>query len=357
MAALAAPCLFILVLSHELKPETQIAAQPTAIAFALSAARRRVVYESACGRRSSGMQIEGYSQGFTLIELSIVLVIIGLIVGAILVGQDLINAAATRAQIAQIEKFNTAVHTFQGKYGYLPGDMPDPYATNFGFVSRGANAGQGDGNGIIAGYQGSAYGLAETYGETVTFWRDLNTAGLIYGNFNTANETGGSSPVTATSTPALSAIFPQGKLGQGNYIYVYSGSFNDTNYYGLSALTNVTAGIVPYSSPALTPVQAYSIDKKIDDGLPQSGNVTAQYLNYAVGVCNIVWAAGGGVQGANGGGGGGCGTFLPTTNATPESSTTCYDNGNTAGGQQQYSLGSTASGGSNFNCALSFKFQ
>ena len=47
-------------------------------------------------------------RGFTLIELSIVLVIIGLIVGGILVGQDLINAAAIRAQIAQVEKYQTA---------------------------------------------------------------------------------------------------------------------------------------------------------------------------------------------------------------------------------------------------------
>jgi prepilin-type N-terminal cleavage/methylation domain-containing protein len=47
--------------------------------------------------------------GFTLIEMSIVLVIIGLIVGGVLVGQDLIRAAYIRAQITQIEKFNTAV--------------------------------------------------------------------------------------------------------------------------------------------------------------------------------------------------------------------------------------------------------
>src|ERR1700735_2843794 len=81
--------------------------------------------------------------GFTLIELSIVLVIIGLIVGGILTGQSLIDAAAQREQIAQIEKYNTAVRTFQGKYGYLPGDIPNPYASNFGFQSRGANTAEG----------------------------------------------------------------------------------------------------------------------------------------------------------------------------------------------------------------------
>jgi hypothetical protein len=52
-----------------------------------------------------------------------VLVIIGLIVGGILVGPEMIAAAAVRAQISQIEKYHTAVHTFQSKYGGLPGDL------------------------------------------------------------------------------------------------------------------------------------------------------------------------------------------------------------------------------------------
>ena len=79
------------------------------------------------------------------------LVVIGLVIGGVLVGQDLINAAAMRAQISQIEKYSTAVHTFQSKYGGLPGDLSDPYATQFGFQSRGVARGQGDGNGVIEG--------------------------------------------------------------------------------------------------------------------------------------------------------------------------------------------------------------
>jgi len=58
--------------------------------------------------------------GFTLIELSIVLVIIGLIVGGVLVGRDLISAASVRAQITQIEKYQQAVNAFRDKYGGVP---------------------------------------------------------------------------------------------------------------------------------------------------------------------------------------------------------------------------------------------
>ena len=56
--------------------------------------------------------------GFTLIEMSIVLVIIGLIIGGVLVGRDLISAATVRAEISQIEKYKTVTRTFEEKYGY-----------------------------------------------------------------------------------------------------------------------------------------------------------------------------------------------------------------------------------------------
>src|SRR3954468_21990802 len=89
-------------------------------------------------------------RGFTLIELSIVLVIIGLIVGGVLVGQDLIRAAEIRATVGQYEKYNTAINTFRSKYNGLPGDIVGPGA--FGLYSTsmdGSAAGLGDGNGLV----------------------------------------------------------------------------------------------------------------------------------------------------------------------------------------------------------------
>ena len=67
--------------------------------------------------------------GFTLIELSIVLVIIGLVVGGVLVGADLIKAAKIRSAVSDLDKITAAVNTFKLKYNCIPGDCAS--ATGF----------------------------------------------------------------------------------------------------------------------------------------------------------------------------------------------------------------------------------
>ena len=298
--------------------------------------------------------------------MSIVLIVIGLIVGGILVGQDLINAAAVRAQIAQIEKYNSAVHTFQTKYGgYLPGDIPDPAASNFGFQPRGQYAGEGDGNGLLEGIHNDATNenssMFQTAGEVVMFWRDLGDANLIDAKFTTASST-----VLNYYLNSPSLFLPSAKIGRGNYLNVWSGGYamnvnvkgDQQNYFGLSAVTQLAgepSGWALYSTePGLTVKEAYSIDLKIDDGLPQSGKVMALYINYNVETLNPAWAAGFGAEGAYQTiGTSGYITHGPTTSQTPYASTNCYDNG-AATGAQQYSIAQNAN---LLNCALSFKFQ
>jgi prepilin-type N-terminal cleavage/methylation domain-containing protein len=287
-------------------------------------------------------------QGFTLIELSIVLVIIGLIVGGVLVGQDLIRAAEVRATITQIEKYNTAVNTFRTKYNnQLPGDIDATDAAQFGFAARGPNAGQGDGNGVLEGYNNVAGGNLSADGELAMFWEDLSVASMIDGSFSTATQW---IPTVSITGSGIDAYFPQAKIGQGNYIYVISGGtwtgvWNSTgiNYFTLSAITSIDPNSAVHSAPGLTVQQAYSIDTKIDDGLPQSGNVTTLYFNYTLSTGGEVWAAGGGATGAS-----------PGT-AASASSTSCYDNGGDAANSMQYSV--SQNGGAGVNCALSFQFQ
>jgi prepilin-type N-terminal cleavage/methylation domain-containing protein len=281
--------------------------------------------------------------GFTLIELSIVLVIIGLIVGGVLVGQDLIRAAYIRAQISQIEKFNTAVNTFYGKYQALPGDMNATTALSNGFTARGTLPGQGDGNGVIEGSYGAATadGYCELMGETAQFWVDLTSANgqnlnLIEGGFNLGNVTTSCACYVGmfdNSTGAIHNIsnyFPAAKLGQGNYVYVWSQS--GFNYYGVSVLTDMVGGGQGGidSVTGMSVATAYNIDRKIDDGLAQTGRVQAIYTTGAAGS--------------------GHSYSLYAANAGTDNAGTCFNNST-----GKYST--NFNGGAATNCALSFRFQ
>src|SRR5438105_3445874 len=109
--------------------------------------------------------------GFTLIELSIVLVIIGLIIGGVLAGREMIQAAEVRATVGQVEKYNTAVNTFFNKYNCLPGDCAQ--TLNFGLGTSGGPGDNGNGDGFIC----NSTGVANINGsECGNFWYHLAQA-------------------------------------------------------------------------------------------------------------------------------------------------------------------------------------
>lgn len=234
-------------------------------------------------------------KAFTLIELSIVLVIIGLLVGGVLVGRDLITSSQIRAQISQIEQYKTAVQTFKLKYNGLPGDLLATESSSFGLTTRSGAKGWGDNNGVIEGAGVTDYnsGIRSSEGELCLMWIDLAQAGLIQGNY-----TGGTAAVRAStcvmqfasaSGAILDTYFPKAKLGVGNYLYAFSGGVGDSlaglgtsndhrNYLGITAITSAIGGYI-FSSPGATPAEAYNIDSKIDNGLPETGRVQALYSN------------------------------------------------------------------------------
>jgi prepilin-type N-terminal cleavage/methylation domain-containing protein len=134
-----------------------------------------------------------HAQGFTLIEMAIVLVIIGLIVGGVLVGQEMIMQAQMRMIIKDIERFKTAAVSFRTKYDCLPGDCAN--ATSFfGTDNNGCPEGYGTSgtcNGNGDGYVGPAAGGCGVVTDTTNleewkFWQQLGMAGMINGSFNGA---------------------------------------------------------------------------------------------------------------------------------------------------------------------------
>jgi len=221
-----------------------------------------------------------HEKGFTLIELSIVLVIIGLIVGGILVGQDLIKLAEIRATISQIEKYNSAVNTFRTKYNAIPGDIISSQASAFGLFSEttlAGTAGHQDGNGLIEG--GSSGGVLPE-GETLSFWRHLSDASLIDGQFGTNSSDSLIVQTTGVVTATVnvpSRSLPPTKITPVNYFIVYSAL--GMNYFQIIPIATITTGPgYTYNTVGITPIQAFNMDSKLDDGLPNTGIVQARSI-------------------------------------------------------------------------------
>ncbi len=210
--------------------------------------------------------------GFTLIELSIVLVIIGLIVGGVLVGQDLIRAAEIRATVGQIEKYNASVNTFRTKYNGIPGDISSANAAAFGFIARAGSQGRGDNNGLIDGSNAGALLQQVFTQESGFFWDDLTKANLVDGQFTSAADIASPAAIGAAGIPTQ---FPEASIARGNRIHV--GSTGGLNYYLLTGITStaVTTGNMTLTTN-LTPIELFNMDNKLDDGLPQTGIVQAR---------------------------------------------------------------------------------
>ncbi len=229
------------------------------------------------------------SDGFTLIELSIVLVIIGLLVGGVLIGKDLINSAGVRAQISQVEGYSTAFYTFKTKYGYFPGDMPPSEASQLGFFTfTGAQAGKGcKGNNTA---YGNNDGIINGVNEALPFWSHLSDSKLIGGSY--AGTAGNLLLATSASCVALSGRPPSGlptteagwelyvpepklfPIGQivvlGNYPVAPTTTIV---YFKNTRKTNMFLIEDELGSNIASARQVYQIDNKMDDGLPASGNV------------------------------------------------------------------------------------
>lgn len=219
-------------------------------------------------------------RGFSLVELSIVLVILGLLVGGILAGQSLIRAAELRSVSTDITRYQTAMYAFRDKYFALPGDMTN--ATSFwgfasgttgldnacyGTASTDARTCNGNGNGQID-YLTGANGLGEIH----RFWQHLANAGFIEGRYS-GQDVG---CVPGTNCPSARIT------GTGFDVVwiVYGGAWGDTfssanngNLLFYGALDGIPR------APALRPEEAWNIDTKMDDGFPDSGTLQTGRLN------------------------------------------------------------------------------
>jgi prepilin-type N-terminal cleavage/methylation domain-containing protein len=116
-------------------------------------------------------------RGFTLVEIAIVLVIIGLLLGGILKGQEMINQAKIKNAIADFSGVSAAYHGYQDRYRRIPGD-DNQARTRWTDLSSTPLVDDGDGDGVVRG----AYNATTGNTESRNFWLHLRKAGFVSGS-------------------------------------------------------------------------------------------------------------------------------------------------------------------------------
>ena len=197
------------------------------------------------------------SAGFTLIEIAIVLVIIGLLLGSVLKGQELIASARVRNLVAQQDGVKAAFYGFQDRYRALPGDYSSANTNINCPVNPCLN---GNGNGQVEISATSSNGSVAA--EYLLVWTHLAAAGFINGSFQ----------MQTADTSATAANSPTSPYGV--YLEVARDGWYGINQSGFSI---AAAGPNPPRHTLKTgnqvPTEVVSeVDRKIDDGRPYSGS-------------------------------------------------------------------------------------
>lgn len=231
-------------------------------------------------------------KGFTLVELAIVMTIIGLLIGGILKGQELMENARVTSTISQVKAYEAATTTFRDSFNAFPGDMPnaqnrvpncnancDP-AVGVGLAGNSIVGAPGWAAGgyvpqLAAG--GMANPPAAVGEETQLYWVHLLQADLVSGVTDQA--------IRAVTVPAWGITHPNAKIG-GGFVVGYG---DGTPGLGMPAAVVGPAGttLVMTNAPndqmnaallgqlPLSPARAAQIDRKMDDGKPGAGFVQA----------------------------------------------------------------------------------
>jgi len=199
--------------------------------------------------------------GFSLVELSIVLVILGLLTGGILSGQSLIRAAELRRVSTDSDRYKAATYSFLDQHRGLPGDLKNAAS----FWSSAVN---GDGNGQIY----MANNGANAANESFQFWHQLAAAGLIEGNYTGISGSIGYADCT------IGVNCPDAKIDSAGWAVRYRDTVDseESGWY-----TGTPAGNMFFVGPRsvagspqmrlFIPQETWALDMKLDDGRPAFG--------------------------------------------------------------------------------------
>jgi len=204
-----------------------------------------------------------YEHGFTLVEIAIVLMIVGLLIGGILRGQELIQSARVRNIIDQKSAIQTAYIGFLDRYRMLPGDLT---VTQAGVVGNGAVSSTLGGDGIIAPT------------ESILFFQNLTASGFLSCGGCMTVAAAGAVNINNSPINVYGDAVRAGHLNSDNTATINSTWFDTVN--------NVTRMVV-YTGATVPSQVLAEVDRKADDGLPGTGQLRFGLSGgaAAVGVC------------------------------------------------------------------------
>ena len=210
------------------------------------------------------MQTKNTKQGgFTLVEIAIVLVIIGLLLGGILKGQELINNAKVRSVADRQNSLKAAWFGFIDRYNFIPGDSKRAVQLVPGAEARGDNDGSGDGR--------------LTFGESTLAMQQLTGAGFLR-----CPQCDGADGNGAAQDPVNAEHFPN---AENSLINQYSGVmsiWSESGLYAYQAETEndpVSGRLQIHSGPRIPSNILSEVDRKIDDGIANSGDMVFNKLD------------------------------------------------------------------------------